>query len=86
MVIRLADYGQNPQAAVDAPRWQVLQGRDVGLEQGFRSEVIESLLDRGHVLFSNPRWTFGGAQLIQRLEWGYCAASEPRKEGQAVGF
>ena len=86
MVIRLADYGQNPQAAVDAPRWQLMQGRNVGLEQGFRSEVIESLLSRGHVLLSNPRWTFGGAQLIQRLESGYCAASEPRKEGQAVGF
>jgi len=86
MVVRLADYLQNPQAAADAPRWQVMQGLEVGLEQGYRPEVIEKLLSRGHVLRSNPRWVFGGAQLIHRLDSGYCAASEPRKEGQAVGF
>ena len=86
MVVRLVDYLQNPQAAADAPRWQVLQGLEVDLERGFRPEVIEKLLSRGHVLHSNSRWVFGGAQLIHRLETGYCAASEPRKEGQAVGF
>jgi gamma-glutamyltranspeptidase/glutathione hydrolase len=29
---------------------------------------------------------FGAAQLIYRLEDGYVAASEPRRDGQAVGF
>jgi gamma-glutamyltranspeptidase/glutathione hydrolase len=29
---------------------------------------------------------FGAAQLIQRLDDGYAAASEPRRDGQAVGF
>jgi gamma-glutamyltranspeptidase/glutathione hydrolase len=33
-----------------------------------------------------PPYQFGGAQVVFRLDDGYCAASDPRKEGQAVGF
>jgi gamma-glutamyltranspeptidase/glutathione hydrolase len=29
---------------------------------------------------------FGSAQLIYKLDDGYLAASEPRRDGQAVGF
>ena len=87
MVLRLADYGQNPQAAVDAPRWQVLQGLDVAIENDFPTAVLDDLAQRGHQLQRLHRQPmFGGAQLIYRMENGYCAASEPRKEGQAVGF
>ena len=35
MVLRPADYGQNPQAAVDAPRWQKFKGRSVAIEEDF---------------------------------------------------
>ena len=87
MVLRLADYGQNPQAAVDAPRWQVLEGLDVAIENDFPTAVLDDLAQRGHQLQRLHRQPmFGGAQLIYRMENGYCAASEPRKEGQAVGF
>ncbi len=86
VVLRLVDYGQNPQAAVDAPRWQVLQGMDVAIEE-FPCGVLDELEGRGHRLQRHSRHSmFGGAQLIYRLQDGYCAASEPRKEGQAVGF
>ena len=87
MVLRLVDYGQNPQAAADAPRWQVLRGLDVAIEEDFSPAVLDELASRGHRLQRLARQPmFGGAQLIYRLEDGYCAASEPRKEGQAVGF
>jgi gamma-glutamyltranspeptidase/glutathione hydrolase len=33
-----------------------------------------------------PESLFGGGQLIYRLADGYAAASDPRKDGQAVGF
>jgi gamma-glutamyltranspeptidase/glutathione hydrolase len=87
MVVRLADYGQNPQAAADAPRFQVLAGREVAIETDFFPAALDELERRGHQLKRMPRDPmFGGAQLIHRLADGYCAASEPRKEGQAVGF
>ncbi len=86
MIVRLVDYGQNPQAAADAPRWQLFGGLQVGVDQGFAPQVLDDLAGRGHQLEEMPRESFGGAQLIHRLETGYCAASEPRKDGQAVGF
>jgi gamma-glutamyltranspeptidase/glutathione hydrolase len=88
MMIRMFDYNQNPQAACDAPRWQVFDGLNVGIEPGMDPSVIEDLRDRGHNIQipSSIGPAFGGGQLIYKLEDGYCAASEPRKDGQAVGF
>ena len=90
MMVRIFDYGQNPQTACDAPRWMVNQDSSVSLEFGFSSDVIEELRKRGHKILpsSHPSLSgdFGGAQLIFCLDDGYCAASDPRKDGQALGF
>lgn len=89
MVVRLRDFVQNPQAASDAPRWQVTGGLGVSVEPGFRAEVLNDLIARGHELKEaglEASFAFGGAQLIYRLEDGYLAASDHRKDGQAVGF
>lgn len=89
MVIRTCDHGQNPQAASDAPRWIVNPDGSVGLEAGFSPSVAEGLARRGHRLVpaESIKFGFGGAQLIWRLgENGYCAASDHRKDGCAVGF
>ena len=51
--------------------------------------VIANLVEkRGHIISTGePQFAFGGAQLIYRLDNGvYCAASDHRKDGQAVGF
>ena len=48
VMIRLADHHQNPQAALDAPRWQVTEGRGVLIEPGFDDAVYEDLRQRGH--------------------------------------
>ncbi|MCE5249077.1 gamma-glutamyltransferase family protein [bacterium] len=85
MVIRIFDYGQNPQTASDAPRWRVLENLDVVLEPGFRPEVVGELRRRGHNIKIGGE-SFGGAQLIYRLADGYCAGSDHRKDGQAVGY
>lgn len=88
VMIRLADHGQNPQAALDAPRWQVAGGMKVRIEPGFSEDVYETLRDRGHDLeIDTRRWVlFGGGQAIYRLEDGYLGASDLRRDGQAVGF
>jgi gamma-glutamyltranspeptidase/glutathione hydrolase len=89
MVLRLRDYGQNPQAASDAPRWRVIDGLSVEIETGYQPTVIAELERRGHQLQIVPPPNlggFGGAQLIYRLPDGYLAASDHRKDGQAVGF
>ena len=35
---------------------------------------------------ADPVWGYGGAQLILKLEQGYCGASDHRKDGLAVGY
>jgi gamma-glutamyltranspeptidase/glutathione hydrolase len=88
MMTRLVDYRQNPQASADAPRWRVDTGLKVGIEYGVAPEVVEALRGRGHVLAQADRWStdFGRAQLIYKMDDGYCAASERRTDGQAVGY
>lgn len=91
MTVRMTLFGQNPQAASDAPRWQVLAGRNVSFEPGWSSEVLDELRARGHeVKRTTPEesFAFGGAQIVRRLESGegYVAGSDHRKDGHAVGF
>ena len=88
VVVRLTDYGQNPQAALDAPRWQVFSGLRVGIEPGFDDAVYDDLRGRGHDVQVPRRRTvtYGGGQAIYCLDGGYFGASDLRRDGQAVGF
>jgi gamma-glutamyltranspeptidase/glutathione hydrolase len=88
MIVRLADYRQNAQAAADGPRWKVLLDGQIALEQAVAPQVAAELARRGHAIVHTERWNmqYGSAQLIYKLSDGYLAASEPRRDGQAVGF
>lgn len=88
MALRIMLHGQNPQAAIDAPRWRVVQGREVIVESTFDRNTIAALRERGHqIVVEDPLqdYNFGGAQVIYRLPEGhYVAATESRKDGQAL--
>jgi gamma-glutamyltranspeptidase / glutathione hydrolase len=88
VMVRLADYRQNPQAASDAPRWRVDEQLNVHVEPGFSTAVIDDLKSRGHRVIQEDRLSteFGRGQFIFKLDEGYFAASEKRTDGQAVGF
>ena len=86
ILVRMIDYHQNSQAASDAPRWCVLNGMEVAFEKGINAEVIKDLKKRGHKITIKDSSLFGGAQLIHKINQGYCGASDHRKDGQAAGF
>ena len=88
VMVRIADYGQSPQAACDGPRFRFVQGMDVSVEEdGFPHATLEELQRRGHRIVTIDDYNqFGSAQLIWKLEGGYFVASDPRRDGQAVGF
>jgi gamma-glutamyltranspeptidase / glutathione hydrolase len=87
VVVRIADYAQNPQAACDGPRFRWVEGMRVSLETGFPPATREELRQRGHELVTVDDYnSFGSCQAIWRLEDGYLAASDPRRDGQAAGF
>ncbi len=88
----LVDYGMDPQAALDAPRFRVDQrgGSRVAIEDGVPLQTRKALAAMGHDLHEEPIFTpgFGSGDIIARepesgVLWG---ASDPRKDGCAVGF
>lgn len=88
VMTRLVDHKQNPQAILDAPRWQVTKGLGVDIEPGFGTETLKALAAMGHELdpSRSRSASFGRGQIIHRLDDGYLAASDLRADGQAVGF
>lgn len=89
MALRVLRYGQNPQAAADAPRWRVTGGKKVAVEPSFDAAVVQELRARGHEITvedGNGVFAFGGAQLVLRDGNHYIAGSDPRKDGQAVAY
>ena len=89
MVLRTQAFGQDPQTAADAPRWRVIDGLDVAVEAAFEASTLADLEACGHRLAletPDASFGFGGAQLVARVEGGYVAGSDPRKDGCAAGF
>jgi Gamma-glutamyltransferase len=91
-VVRMIDYDQQPQAACCAPRWKVNRDFSLDVEPAMPAGAVQGLRDRGHVMKSiaDPYMDFGAGQFIWRLdedpERGYVAASDSRRDGQAVGY
>jgi gamma-glutamyltranspeptidase/glutathione hydrolase len=88
VVVGTVDYGLNPQAVLDAPRWRVTGGLNVELEFGTPEHVVQGLAARGHqIQLPTDRAVFGRGQIIWRLDDGaYVAASDLRADGAAVGW
>jgi gamma-glutamyltranspeptidase/glutathione hydrolase len=87
VLVRIADYGQSPQAACDGPRFRVIQGLEVSVEDGMPPAAVEELRKRGHRMVTVDDYNqFGCGQMIWKLDGGYFTASDPRRDGQAVGF
>jgi gamma-glutamyltranspeptidase/glutathione hydrolase len=71
VITNMIDFGLNPQQALDAPRWQWLEGRRVQVEAGFNPEIAKVLSRMGHeVSVSLDTASFGRGQIIQRLDNG----------------
>jgi gamma-glutamyltranspeptidase / glutathione hydrolase len=87
-LIRMLTYGQQPQAACDGPRWKVNVGISVDVEAAMPEATKAELAVRGHKIESvaDSYMDFGAGQFIWKLDHGYMAASDPRRDGQAVGY
>ncbi len=84
-VSNLTDYGMDLQAAIDAPRsFSGVDGMKV--ERGYSAEVRAALTQMGHCV-SVPQEAIGGAQAIL-MEGSdlLIGASDPRKDGCALGY
>jgi gamma-glutamyltranspeptidase / glutathione hydrolase len=87
-LVRLIDYGSNPQAVLDAPRWKVSAGVSLDMESNAAPDLRDGLAALGHQFASVPDsyMDFGAGQFIVRSDAGYIAGSDPRRDGQAAGY
>ena len=91
-LVRMLDFGQNPQAACDAPRWRFNEGLSINAEAQMDPATVQGLIELGHQVevLQDSYQDFGAGQFIWRLgdpgSDGYVAASDPRRDGQAAGF
>jgi gamma-glutamyltranspeptidase / glutathione hydrolase len=85
LLLNLIVFGMEPQEAIDAPRFAHVSDLRVWLERPFGEEVRAALGARGHEVGELPVRFAGGAQLVMRLERGWAAASEPRRDGHEAG-
>jgi gamma-glutamyltranspeptidase/glutathione hydrolase len=83
----------NPQAALDAPRFRWLERKRIALETSrLPDETVADLRDRGHEIVPEDEYFaegghWGGGQVVVRRDDGtLIAGSDPRRDGQAVGF
>lgn len=84
-VSNMVDFGMNAQSAIDTPR-AFAEGAILKVESGYSDAVRAELVEMGHdvMLADSP---IGGAQSILIREDGVLeGASDPRKDGCALGY
>ena len=84
-VTNMLDFGLHPQAAIDGPRC-FASAAGLEVERGYSERVKAQLAEMGHRVFPADG-PLGGAQAIGIGEDGVLTgASDPRKDGCALGY
>jgi gamma-glutamyltranspeptidase/glutathione hydrolase len=98
LVSRMVDFRQGAQQLCDAPRWRIAHEEPaIVLEDGFDSDTRNGLVERHHSIVETEQFdaastpfgsalAFGSAQVVMKHEEGFCAASDPRRDGQPAGY
>ncbi len=83
VVMSLIDDQLNPQAALDRPRWQWMEGKRIKVEKEMPSHIIETLKRYGHIIeIEHNVGLFGRGQIILRTDEGvYLGGTEKRCDG-----
>lgn len=87
--LNLVRERMDPQTALDAPRFNWLEGRRLALESAAGADVRQELQRRGHELLPpDVAVYYGGGQAIVRdpATGVLFGGSEPRNDGAAVGW
>lgn len=88
VAVNTIDYHLNPQAALDAPRFQWTGGRHVQLEREASAHIAQELARRGHeVEIVNSNLHMGRGQIIWKTDNGlYIGGTEPRCDGAIAAW
>lgn len=87
VVCNLVDFEMNPQAALDAARFRVLEDGCLALESELQQRAGKQLETLGHRLCTErTEEGFGGGQIILISDGALSGGSDPRKDGCAMGY
>ncbi|SES36159.1 gamma-glutamyltransferase family protein [Salisediminibacterium halotolerans] len=89
VVINTVDFNLNPQAALDAPRWQWMKDKHVMFETGVPNDIVKNLARRGHqVEVSYTQAPFGRGQIIWRnpVTGVLAGGTEARTDGAVTAY
>ena len=88
VLTNLIDLGMGLQQAIDAPRFRYVGGNRVLIEDEMPGAVIKRLLEKGHARADHLNESFGGGQaiMIDPANGTLMGGSDPRKDGQALGY
>jgi gamma-glutamyltranspeptidase/glutathione hydrolase len=85
LLTNMQDFGMDVQTAIDAPRSFAEHG-GLTVETGYADSVAQALADKGHIV-KRAQKPIGGAQAIGLRDDGVLeGASDPRKDGIALGY
>ncbi|MCM3711658.1 gamma-glutamyltransferase family protein [Sporosarcina luteola] len=89
VIVNTVDYHLNPQATLDAPRWQWIEGNKVHVEPNFPNHIAQALTRLGHQIVPTlDSGSFGRGQIIWRNpETGVLSGgTESRTDGTIVAW
>lgn len=99
VLLNMLLFNMDIQEAIDAPRFRHWEDNKVSFEQAIPQNTVERLYSMGHApqnpvmataqgFFhgNNPGLIFGGGQGVMKLEKGYVAGSDSRRDGVAAAY
>lgn len=89
VILNTIDFGLNPQAALDAPRWQWTSGKKFMLEYGFDINIAKELRELGHEVYiemESGHFGRGGIIWRDREQGTFIGGTEKRADGTILGY
>ncbi len=89
VISNTVDFHLNPQAALDAARWQWIEGRKVMVEPAFPNHIAQALARRGHdIQVTADTGSFGRGQIIWRdkVSGVLAGGTESRTDGSIAAW
>lgn len=88
VIMSTIDFNLNPQAALDAPRWQWIEDKTIEVEHHFPQHIAQALARKGHnIKVALDAGGFGRGQIIWRNEEGVLiGGTESRTDGAIAAW
>ncbi len=90
MLLNVLDHGFSIQAAIEAPRFRTITGRELIIEGRVPDPVLDELRRRGHDIQVLDPWTplVGGGQgiMVDPDSGAFLAGADPRRDGYALAL